>query len=166
MSVMPSPAAASDSIDTACWGTGTGSGGMQMIGCSTDRNGEHGVSIDATGNAPILISGLMCRRDGALGASSGYAALLVSGPTVPVVVAGMTCYPGVNDDGTGTDGPEYGVSVSSPATYFALSDAYLHAVTAGTNGLTTGNGAAWRNVATRAGSTGSPGSVTLVADSA
>jgi hypothetical protein len=152
---------------TGGWNDSTGSGGLLLSGCSTDRNADNGVYIDATGNVPVVISGMTCRRDGSGSTSSGLAGVnLASTATVPVTVGNLSAYPGVNDDGSGNDSPEYGISVQGAQTYLAVENAYLHAVTAGTNGLTTGNNASWRNVATRTGPTSGPGSVTLVADSA
>jgi hypothetical protein len=118
------------------WNTGTGSGGFQMIGCSTDRNGRDGVYISAAGTSPLLIAGLMCRRDGASDSTgeAGYAGLTVSGATVAVIVDGITVFPGVGDDGEAPDSPEYGVNVNGTGTWVSLSSAYLHAVTAGLSG--------------------------------
>jgi hypothetical protein len=117
---------------TGAWGDWAGSGGMQMTGCSTDRNGQHGVFVDATGNTPILITGLMTRRDGRNGGTGGgnYAGLAVVGATVPVTVDGVTCYPGVDDGGSSTNSPQYGVRLSGSSTV-TLDGAYLHANTAG-----------------------------------
>ncbi|MBL3664540.1 right-handed parallel beta-helix repeat-containing protein [Streptomyces sp. M2CJ-2] len=117
---------------TGPWGDWQGSGGMQMTGCSTDRNGGHGVFIDATGNTPISISNLMTRRDGRNGGTGGggYAGLAVIGATVPVTIDGVTCYPGVDDGGTSTNSPQYGVRLSGSSSVM-LDTAYLHAQTAG-----------------------------------
>lgn len=143
------------------WGSGTGSGGCQFIGCSTDRNSHDGVLVDASsGNMPMLFAGLMCRRDGASSTSGGYAALHCSNTTIPVAVDGMSCYPGVNDDGSGNDSPQYGISLTGTNTYVAATNAYLHAVTAGVNG----SGLNSRAVTTRTGPTASPSGVTEAAD--
>lgn len=112
---------------TGSWGTGQGSGGVIMTGCSTDRNTQDGVLIDSTGNATHLVAGLMTRRDGRNAGSGGggYAALKVSSATTPVIVSGISCYPGTDDDGSGTNSPERGVSVTG-ATYVSVNDGYLH----------------------------------------
>lgn len=117
---------------TGAWGNGTGSGGMQMTNCSTDRNGFHGVLIDATGNAPISISNLATRRDGRNGGSggNGYAGLAVVGATIPVIANTVTCYPGVDDDGSSVNSPQYGVHLSG-ASSVQLDGMYLHAATEG-----------------------------------
>ena len=117
---------------TGSWGTGTGSGGMQMSNCGTDRNGFHGVFVDATGNAPIVISNLMTRRDGRNGGTGGggYAGLCASGATVPLTIGDWTNYPGVDDNSTGTNSPQYGGSFTGN-TFVQIENAYLHANTAG-----------------------------------
>ncbi|MET9909698.1 glycosyl hydrolase family 28-related protein [Streptomyces sp. NPDC006476] len=117
---------------TGSWGTGTGSGGMQLTGCSTDRNGFHGVLVDATGNTPMTITGLMTRRDGRNGGTGGggYAGIAVISATVPVTIDGIQCYPGIDDNGSGTTSPQYGARFSG-ASAVTLDNAYLHANTAG-----------------------------------
>ncbi|MFD8648646.1 glycosyl hydrolase family 28-related protein [Streptomyces mirabilis] len=117
---------------TGSWGNGTGSGGMQLDASSTDRNGGHGVLIDATGNAPISITNLATRRDGRNGGSGGggFAGLAVVGATMPVVANTVTCYPGVDDDNTGTSSPQYGALLSG-STSVQLDGLYLHAVQEG-----------------------------------
>lgn len=117
---------------TGNWGDWAGSGGMQITGCQTDRNGQHGMLIDATGNTPILVSGLQTRRDGRNGGAGGggYAGLAVIGATVPVVVDGVTCYPGVDDGGASTNSPQYGARLSGSTTVL-FDNAILHGNTAG-----------------------------------
>jgi hypothetical protein len=113
---------------TGSWGNGAGSGGAVMSACSTDRNGWDGVRVDATGNGPLTIGELVTRRDGRNGGSGGanYAGLSLVGSTMPVVVSGLTCYPGVDDNGSGTNSPQYGVRLSG-ASNVQLDIAYLHA---------------------------------------
>jgi hypothetical protein len=117
---------------TGSWGNGTGSGGMQLDASSTDRNGGHGVLIDATGNAPVSITNLTTRRDGRNGGSGGggFSGLAVVGATMPVVGNTITCYPGVDDDGTGTNSPQYGALLSG-STSIQLDGLYLHAAQEG-----------------------------------
>jgi hypothetical protein len=119
---------------TGAWGTGTGSGGMQMSGCGTDRNGFHGVFVDATGNGPIVISNLMTRRDGRNGGTGGggYAGLCASAATVPLTIGDWVNYPGVDDNSTGTNSPQYGASFTGN-TFVQLDNAYLHAATTALN---------------------------------
>lgn len=119
---------------TGSWGTGTGSGGMQMVGCGTDRNGYNGVYVDATGNAPIVISNLMTRRDGRNGGAGGggYAGLSANGATTPLTIGNWVQYPGTDDDGNGTNSPQYGASFTNN-THVQVENAYLHANTGGLN---------------------------------
>jgi glycerophosphoryl diester phosphodiesterase len=114
---------------TGSWGNGTGSGGMVLSSCSTDRNGGSGVHIDATGAAPITVTGLMARRDGRNGGSGGggFAGLSIAGATSPIVVDGITCYPGTDDDGTGAASPQFGIYLTG-ACQAQIGSGYLHAV--------------------------------------
>ncbi|CAL9302711.1 glycosyl hydrolase family 28-related protein [Streptomyces sp. SudanB91_2054] len=117
---------------TGDWATGTGSGGMLIGDCSTDRNGQNGVLIDATGNPPIQIENLHTRRDGrnnGLG-GGGYAGLACAAATVPVLVGMVTCYPGVDDDGTQANSPQYGARFTG-CTYVSVDSGFLHADAAG-----------------------------------
>ena len=143
---------------TGAWGNWAGSGGMQMDGCSTDRNGQHGVLVDATGETPILISGLQTRRDGRNGGSGGggYAGLAVVGATVPVVISGVTCYPGVDDGGASTNSPQYGMAVTGASTLVQVDDAILHADTQGLYSTSTGTLMIGPNVSYASGPTTAP----------
>ena len=117
---------------TGAWGNWAGSGGMLLGDCTTDRNGQHGVLIDATGNTPIQIANLETRRDGRNGGTGGgnYAGLAVIGATVPVIADVVSCYPGVDDGGASTNSPQYGARISGSTTVL-LDNAYLHGNTAG-----------------------------------
>ncbi|MEV6419067.1 glycosyl hydrolase family 28-related protein [Streptomyces sp. NPDC051662] len=116
---------------TGAWGNWPGSGSGMMSACSTDRCGWDGVRIDATGNGPFIISSLMTRRDGRNGGTGGggYAGLALLQRS-PVIVTGLTCYPGTDDQGTAGTSPQYGVRISG-ARDVHLDSAYLHAATAG-----------------------------------
>ncbi|MEU0770557.1 glycosyl hydrolase family 28-related protein [Streptomyces albogriseolus] len=126
---------------TGNWANGPGAGALVAIGCSTDRNGWDGLHIDAIGTPPLLFNGLMLRRDGRNNAAggAGYAALSVYGATTPLVITGLTVYPGTDDGGTGTPSPEIGVKILNGTTAFTLDDAFVQAATTpfqddGTNG--------------------------------
>ncbi|HSX06649.1 MAG TPA: glycosyl hydrolase family 28-related protein [Candidatus Saccharimonadia bacterium] len=111
---------------------GTGNGGCTFNGISTDRNEKSGVYIDATGTAPLLFNGVQNRRDGrnaSLGGGS-YAGFEANGATCPIIINGITCYPGVNDDGSGVSSPQYGAKFTS-CTFAQIDNAYLHAATQG-----------------------------------
>ncbi|MGW0599969.1 glycosyl hydrolase family 28-related protein [Streptomyces sp. NPDC002776] len=143
---------------TGDWATGTGSGGMLIGDCSTDRNNFNGVLIDATGNPPIQIDNLHTRRDGRNGGAGGggYAGLKVDAATVPVLVSAVTCYPGVDDNGSQTNSPQYGVRIED-STYVSVASGFLHAATAGWSDGG-GNTALRRgpNIHERTGSTAAP----------
>lgn len=143
---------------TGGWGTGQGSGGMSMVGCSTDRNRFNGVLVDATGNAPLIFAGLTCRRDGRNGGTGGgdYSGFRVTSATMPVIVDNLVTYPGVDDDGTGTNSPVNAFKVSG-ATYVALNSGFLHGATNGY--VDGGTNAVLRrgpNIGERTGSTAAP----------
>jgi hypothetical protein len=111
---------------------GSGNGGTIFTGISTDRNERSGIFIDATGTAPLLFNGVQTRRDGrntSLGGGS-FAGFEVNGATCPVIINGLTCYPGINDDGTGVSSPQYGAKFTN-STYAQIDNAYLHAATQG-----------------------------------
>ncbi|MFF1960986.1 glycosyl hydrolase family 28-related protein [Streptomyces sp. NPDC058220] len=117
---------------TGDWATGTGSGGMLLSGCSTDRNGFNGVLVDAVGNPPIQIENLLTRRDGRNGGAGGggYAGLNCDSAELPVIVGLVTCYPGTDDNGTQANSPQYGVRVTD-CSYVSVAAGFLHADTAG-----------------------------------
>lgn len=119
---------------TGNFGTGQGSGGMLLTGCSTDRNFGHGIYVDATGNAPIVMSNIMTRRDGRNNnvGGGGYAGIASNAATAPLVIGDWTNYPGVDDDGTGTNSPQYGGSFTG-SSVVQVDNSYLHANTAGIN---------------------------------
>lgn len=116
---------------TGSWGTGQGSGAVVMSASSTDRNGWDGVHVDSTGTPPFVFSGLMLRRDGRNGGTGGggYAAFAAHGATTPIVVSGITVFPGVDDNGTGTNSPQYGISIAAATTSISLNQAYVQAAT-------------------------------------
>jgi len=147
---------------------GNGGAGFRMIGCSTDRNTQHGVQFTCTGTDPINITGLTCHRDGAGSTSSGYAGVSVaSGVTNRITISGLNVYTGKNDDGTGNATPQYGVNITSPTapTFVAISNAYLNGVTAGQTNVSAANGCHWRLVYTEPSYPPS-GTVSVLADDA
>lgn len=115
---------------TGSWGTGTGSGGGIWNGCSTDRNTNYGFHIDATGSAPLQFNSPMCRRDGRQGGSGGgnFAGFFGDNSTCPIVVTNPVVFPGVDDDGSGTNSPQIGIKASG-CTFFSFNGGYVHAQT-------------------------------------
>ena len=145
---------------TGAWWTGAGSGGMTMTACSTDRNEQHGVLIDASGNGPLILDGLMLRRDGRNANTGGgsYSGLQITNAAIPVVIGTVSVYPGVDDTGSGTNSPQYGVSVSG-STAVSITAGYVQAATTALN-IGTGNGFLWISpgMTTAIGTPSSPGS--------
>lgn len=116
---------------TGDWGLGAGSGGALMTGCSTDRNGNHGVFVDVVNtNAPLVISGLMTRRDGRNGGTGGggYAGVAGLNTSMPIILGDWTNFPGVDDGGASTNSPQYGGSFNN-CDHVQIDNAYLHAAT-------------------------------------
>ncbi|MEV6399981.1 glycosyl hydrolase family 28-related protein [Streptomyces sp. NPDC051907] len=116
---------------TGDWGTGAGAGALVATGCSTDRNGWDGIRIATDGTPPLVFSGLMLRRDGRNGGAGGggYAGLACYGASTPVAVSGLSVFPGVDDNGTGTSSPQIGVNLQDTTVAFSLDDAYVQAAT-------------------------------------
>jgi hypothetical protein len=143
---------------TGAWNNGTGSGGCVFTAFSTDRNDQDGIHIDATGNEPVIFEGLMLRRDGRNGGSGGgsYAGLNLNGATIPVIIGSVSVFPGVDDTGSGTNSPQYGLSVTSTS-YLEITAGYIHGAT---NAVHQGSGNSvvniGPNVFTASGTTGSP----------
>lgn len=117
---------------TGAWGDWQGSGGMLMANCTTDRNGQNGVLIDATGATPIQIDNLHTRRDGRNGGTGGggFAGLKCDDATVPILIGLVTCYPGVDDAGGSTNSPQYGARFEG-CSYVSVAAGFLHANTTG-----------------------------------
>jgi hypothetical protein len=143
---------------TGSWSSGTGSGGCTFTGCSTDRNDQYGFHITATGTVPVIFTGCMARRDGRNGGSGGaYAGFACIGSTIPVIINGLTVFPGVDDNGTGTSSPKYGFHIGSSAANVTLNAGYIQAATTGVHD--DGSNSNWYrspNVLEATGSTSSP----------
>lgn len=142
---------------TGSWNTGTGSGPFTMTGCSTDRNQLNGFYCDATGKAPVIVSNCIFRRDGRNSKSGGggYAGIQLSSTSVPLFFSNITVFPGVDDDGTGTNSPQYGVSFAS-STFVQILSGYVQGNSAGVNGTISGSQSIAPNVIVASGSTGGP----------
>lgn len=117
---------------TENWGTSGSGGSAWFIGCSSDRNTQDGWYIDATGNSPLIFSGTVCRRDGrnANAGGGGYAGFRVNGATTPIVINGIITSPGVDDNGTGTASPDYGLRAGG-ATLVSVAAGHVWGVVAG-----------------------------------
>lgn len=95
----------------------TGSGGLKLIGCSTDRNEGYGVEITSTNvsGLPVTLAGCQIRRDGRNGNLGGgsLAGLYIHANPGWVNVTGTTIWPGLDDDGSGVNSPQIGVLLAS-----------------------------------------------------
>jgi hypothetical protein len=116
---------------TGSWSSGTGSGGMTFVGCSTDRCGANGLGVTATGNVPVHFSACMFRRDGRNGGAGGggYAGVAVSASTLPLTFDGLLVWPGVDDTGGAANSPEFGLSISDRASRVAVASGYIQGAT-------------------------------------
>ena len=77
-------------------------GGLQMIGCSTDRNYYAGLEVQATGFQQIQVVGFLMRRDGAIIAGNTPGIKLVGAPGAlicPVQISELSQTIGFNDPG-------------------------------------------------------------------
>jgi hypothetical protein len=86
-----------------------------FIGCSTDRNAQHGFNIpSSTSTGTIVLSGCRMTRDGRNSTSAGYAGLNVNTTTRKIVADSLVITTGRDDDGaSGLLTPQYGVSATS-----------------------------------------------------
>ncbi len=97
--------------------TGTHTGAV-FASCTTDRNDKYGFTISATGAYPVVLYGLVARRDGrnSNNGGGGYAGLNIVGTAgnlaSPVWVNGIIESTGVDDDGTGVTSPQYGIKAA------------------------------------------------------
>lgn len=145
---------------SGAWGSGTGSGGMSFIGCSSDRNDANGFGCTATGNVPVELVGCMFRRDGRNGGSGGgsYAGINLNGSTLPITIDPFTVFPGVDDDGTQTNSPEYGVSITNSAANITIGRGYVQGATASwhSDNTATNLSVDWAGLMRASGTTASP----------
>lgn len=113
---------------TGDFGDGQGAGGVLMSGCTSDRANFNGLLINSTGTSAHNITGCSFRRDGSNGGAGGgnYAAVQVVGATTPVQIDGLTVFPGVNDDGGGTNSPQFGIRAGT-STHVRVGSGYIHA---------------------------------------
>ena len=146
------------------WYTGTvwngnGSGGCIFSNFSTDRNGWDGVRIDATGAGPVVFTNLMLRRDGRNGGSGGggYSALNVHSAAIPITIGTISVYPGTDDNGSGTNSPQNGISVSGSSYVQVVGGGYVQAATTALS-IGTGNTFCYVNpaIVTSTGTTSAP----------
>ena len=117
---------------------GTQVGNLAIVGFLTDRNGRDGIHLgtsSGSGSPPIVITSASLNRDGRNGGSGGgaYAGLRIDGCANPVIVNGITVNTGTDDDGSGTNSPQYGISLTGTNAYVQLNNGYAHGNTTGIN---------------------------------
>lgn len=133
-------AGSGNSTMTACrseWSSGDGyritigSGVLRMIGCSTDRNNDHGINVSSNDDGFLALTNCSLTRDGKFfGAGGGdKAALNMEDATCRVLAENLVVTPGVDDDGSGAQSPQYGVRM--------LDSNYLSLISGVINGVTT-----------------------------
>jgi hypothetical protein len=112
----------------ACHNAGNSAGGVNFIGCTTDRSARHGFSAAGPAGVPVNLAGCYFRRDGRNRDAGGgdYAALYLRGYPGVVNVSGTVFFPGVNDDGTGATSPQYGVYLAGGNKLVQFSGCLIH----------------------------------------
>lgn len=107
-----------------------GPGVLRMIGCSTDRNNGHGIDVRGTDPGFLSLSNCSLTRDGKWfgGGGGNQAALNIEGTPCHVLADGLVVTPGVDDDGAGTQSPQYGVRMLNSA-YLSLASGLINGVT-------------------------------------
>lgn len=107
-----------------------GPGVLRMIGCSTDRNNGHGLDVRGSDPGFLVLSNCSLTRDGKWfgGGGGNQAALNIQDTTCHVLADGLVVTPGVDDDGGGTQSPQYGVRMIGSA-YLALASGLINGVT-------------------------------------
>jgi hypothetical protein len=114
-----------------CTNSATGSGGVRLVGCSSDRNEAHGIYI-TSGNGsgvPLVLSACAFRRDGAQKNSGGgdFAGITVSDYPGPVQISGCSVWPGVDDNSMGVPSPNHGMRLvhNTPRTRVVVGSSYI-----------------------------------------
>lgn len=109
-----------------------GNGNLRMIGCSTDRNNGHGITVDGDAGSTLLMSACTLTRDGrnSGGGGGNKAGLNVETAACHVIADNLLVHTGADDDGvSGPQTPQYGVRM--------LNSAYVSLVSGQVGGVTT-----------------------------
>lgn len=109
-----------------------GNGNLRMIGCSTDRNNDHGISVDGDPEYALLMTCCTLTRDGRNSGAGGgdKAGLNVDGADCRVIADNLLVHTGADDDGvTGPQTPQYGVRMDTSA-YLSLASGIVGGVDA------------------------------------
>lgn len=140
---------------TGAWGNNST---FMMTACSTDRNTQNGFYCNATGSfTPIILTGCRFNRDGRNGGSGGgsYAGMNIASSTVPILCDNLVITPGTDDNGSGTNSPQYGISATS-STSVTIASGWIHGAT---TAISQSGNTVFRlnpNVMTATGTTASP----------
>lgn len=108
---------------------------MLFSGCSTDRNSHNGFYLTGTAKTAVNVTGCYFHRDGRNAGSGGgsYACVHVDGYAGSVAFTGVTTAPGVDDNGSGVDSPQYGLSVTGTNGSVMWNGGVIHAFTTAIN---------------------------------
>jgi hypothetical protein len=111
-----------------CANNGQASGSVAFVGCSTDQSTTHGIELDGPRGVPVLLSGCYLRRDGANNdaGGGGFAGVFANGYPGSVIMTGCAVFPGVDDNGAGTNSPQFGLKMTG-STYVQVSGCRFHA---------------------------------------
>lgn len=141
---------------------GTGSGGGRILGFSTDRNEQHGLQVTSTNatGTPLLLDAIALRRDGRNGESGGggFAGLNITAFPGSVIIGSIQVFPGVDDDGTGVNSPQYGLLLAgnnSSKTAVLIGAGWIQGATTGISDDGTSN-AQYGSVVQATGPTSAP----------
>ena len=108
-----------------------GNGNTRMIGCSTDRNNGHGITVDGDAGSTLLMSTCTLTRDGRNSGAGGgdKAGLNIETAACHVIADNLLIHTGADDDGvTGPQTPQYGVRMLNSA-YLSLASGQVGGVT-------------------------------------
>ena len=101
-----------------CTSTSTGSGVARLVGCWSNQN-DTGIYItsDNGSGLPLVLRACTFRRDSRQGNAGGgvFAGITISSYPGPVQISGCSVWPGVDDNGSGTPSPQYGLRLANNA---------------------------------------------------
>lgn len=148
-----------------CTNSAQSSGGVLFSGCSTDQSTLHGFQAGGTiatvasftHAVALTFIGCVFRRDGANGGSGGggYAGFYDANYGGQISMAAITVWPGINDDGSGTNSPQVGLLMDS-GSRLNISASYVQGATTAITDNSGGTASYDNTVITATGTTGSP----------
>ena len=109
-----------------------GNGNLRMVGCSSDRNNGHGITVNGNADSSLLMSTCTLTRDGRNfgGGGGNKAGLNVETANCHVITDNLLVTTGADDDGvSGPQSPQYGVRMLNSA-YLSLASGQVGGVTA------------------------------------